>query len=231
MSLHHQPSDSSGSSAGQRDATEHTVANRIPSHFRPEPLPPDYLEAILRLAAQAPSGCDREPWRFIVVREEEARKRFQWSAADLARIGEAPVVVIAFALQESWKSGLESHLQSALRPGLDSPEEMALQRRALSEFLGDSPPALWVNRQILIALTTMILVAEAYGVRSAPLSGFDPEAIKQQFGLPSEADVVALLALGFPDDDDNAGGSRLQPALEEIVHVDRYGQPWHGEAN
>jgi nitroreductase len=204
--------------------TQVLLERRATPHFKPEPLPEDYLEAILRLAAQAPSGYNLQPWRFIVVREPEGRARLKKAAMGQDKIGEAPVVVIAFALQDGWRGDVEAILQEGVRRGSGTAEELKQQQRAITEFLGTIPAAVWANRQTMIALTTMMLVAEAYGVDTAPMEGFEPEAVKREFGLPKEAEVVALLALGFAHPPDKPYGGRL--ALKEIVHVERYGHPW-----
>jgi hypothetical protein len=44
---------------------------RATMHFTSDPVSEEYLDAILLLAAQAPSGYNLQPWRFVVVREEE----------------------------------------------------------------------------------------------------------------------------------------------------------------
>jgi nitroreductase len=200
------------------------LERRATPHFHTDPLPDDYLEAILRLAAQAPSGYNLQPWRFIVVQEAEGKKRLQKAAMDQEKIGEAPVVVIAFALKGRWKDDMEAILQEGMYRGAGTPEEMSHQRQAINEFMGTFPAAVWVNRHTMIALTTMMLVAEAYGVDTAPMEGFDPEAVKREFGLPTEAEVVALLGLGFCKPPDKKYGGRL--ALREIIHLERYGCPW-----
>ena len=68
---------------------------RATSHFKPDPVPQEYLNAILQLASQAPSGYDLQPWRFIVVKDEQNRRRLQKAAMNQAKVGEAPVVIIA----------------------------------------------------------------------------------------------------------------------------------------
>ncbi|MGH7979338.1 MAG: nitroreductase family protein, partial [Limisphaerales bacterium] len=44
------------------------LERRATTHFKPEPVPDEYLEAILGLGGQAPSGYNLQPWRFVVVR-------------------------------------------------------------------------------------------------------------------------------------------------------------------
>ena len=57
---------------------EVALDRRATIHFTPHPVPDEYLNAIL-LGAQAPSGYNLQPWRFIVVRQEENKKRLRRS--------------------------------------------------------------------------------------------------------------------------------------------------------
>src|SRR5882724_2324187 len=81
-----------------KSLTQVLLDRRATAHFKPDPIPDEYLEAILRFAMQAPSGFNLQPWRFLVVREENNRRRLQKAAMDQAKVGEAPVVVIFFAV-------------------------------------------------------------------------------------------------------------------------------------
>ncbi len=94
------------------------------------------------------------------------------------------------------------------------------------DFLGHFPAPLWLNRHPIIALTTMILMAEALGLETAPMEGFDFDAVKKEFELPANAEVVALLAIGFAREPDKTYDGRA--ALEEMIYAEEYGHPWHG---
>ena len=50
---------------------------RATRSFKPDPVPDEYLRAILALGTQAPSGYNLQPWRFIVVREAPYGGRFE----------------------------------------------------------------------------------------------------------------------------------------------------------
>ena len=39
--------------------------------FKPDPLPEDTLQAIINAGIQAPSGKNRQPWRFVIVKEDQ----------------------------------------------------------------------------------------------------------------------------------------------------------------
>ena len=209
--------------------TQVLVDRRATQHFKPDPVPEEYLEAILRFAAQAPSGYNLQPWRFVVVRDGKSRLRLQKAAMNQSKVSEAPVVIIAFAVKGEWKSRMDAIFEEGVRRGAGDAKIVEMQTAAATKFLDAFPPAVWLNRHTMIALTTMMLVAEAYGLDTAPMEGFDADAVKKEFGLPAESEVIALLAMGFGKLPDKAYGGRL--ALKGIVFDEHYGAPWNSEGN
>ena len=92
---------------------EAIAARRSIRRFKPEPIPEEALQAILLAGTQAPSGKNKQPWRFIVVQGEAraemvdvmhqgiakmvAQGEGVGSAEGSARImAEAPVTVFVF---------------------------------------------------------------------------------------------------------------------------------------
>ena len=43
--------------------------------FKPDSIPDDYLDKIIKVARQAPSGFNMQPWEFIIVKDEELRSK------------------------------------------------------------------------------------------------------------------------------------------------------------
>jgi nitroreductase len=54
--------------------------------FKDSPVPDEVLERILHAATLAPSGKNRQPWRFIVVREDERAEMVRIMRASIARL-------------------------------------------------------------------------------------------------------------------------------------------------
>ena len=68
--------------------------------FQSRPIPPEKLKAVLAAARLAPSQQNLQPWRFVVVRDDE-RKRLLAQASPRGKlIAEAPVAIVAFAVEE-----------------------------------------------------------------------------------------------------------------------------------
>jgi nitroreductase len=55
------------------------------------------LNQILDAARLAPSASNRQEWRFVIVREEETKKKLAFIAGDQQFIAEAGVVIVACA--------------------------------------------------------------------------------------------------------------------------------------
>lgn len=207
--------------------TKLILDRRATMHFKPDDVPDDFLRAILRLGAQAPSGYNLQPWRFIVVRDPDNRKRLQQAAFDQAKVGEAPVVLIAVGMKEESPKLVDEVFREGVERGVDTMKAAEQQKGAALDFLSNVPMDVWVTRHTMIAVTIMMLVAEAYGFDTAPMEGFDPAAVKREFGIPEEAEVVALLAIGHAKERDKPYPGRF--SLNRIAFSERFGEPWQGK--
>lgn len=66
--------------------------------YQEKDIPEEVLNRILETARIAPSGNNRQPWKFIVVTNKETRKRLVEIANNQYFVGEAPVVIAAVGL-------------------------------------------------------------------------------------------------------------------------------------
>ena len=52
------------------------IARRVSCRaYRPDPVPQEHLMQILDAARLAPSACNKQPWRFAVVRDSNLRRQ------------------------------------------------------------------------------------------------------------------------------------------------------------
>ena len=198
---------------------------RATPHFGPDPVPDEYLDAILQFAGQAPSGYNLQPWRFVVVRDAENRKRLQQAAFGQPKVAEAPVVVIFVGMKQEWRDRAEEVFREGAARGAGSPENVEKYKQSALDFLGTLPMDVWVTRHTMIACATMMLVAEAFGFDTAPMEGFDPAAVKREFHIPDEGEVVALLAIGKLRLPDRPYTGRFE--LGRIAFSEAFGEPYN----
>jgi nitroreductase len=197
---------------------------RATPSFDGSPIPSEDLKKIIEAGLKAPSGYNMQPWRFVVVRSPEQRKRLRWASFNQAKVEEAPVVIVGCGDADGWRTGdLEEMLRMGREGGMS--ENYAEQaRQNIPNYLSNHPNlTAWLNKQVMIALTSMMLMAEVLGYDTAPMEGFEQEKVREVLKLPLSYHVVALLALGRLRGEDKFDGGRFSMGV--TVFENEYGRP------
>lgn len=219
--------------AAEKPLSEVVRERRATPSFESTPVHEADLKKIIEAGLSAPSGYNLQPWRFVVVRDPEQRKRLREAAMNQAKVEEAPVVVVACGDKDGWRNGdLEETLRIASQHGYGGPEQHEKARRSVTKFLGGTPGdagglapdfGVWVNRHVMIAFTHMMLMAEVLGYDSAPMEGFYESKVKALLKLPESVRVVALLAIGRLKGPDKPFGGRFP--MSRVCFAEEWGNP------
>jgi nitroreductase len=92
----------------------------------------------------------------------------------------------------------------------------------LSNFTHDQMTA-WLNKHVMIAFTSMMLMAEVLGYDTAPMEGFEQNRVCETLRLPMSYWVVALLGIGHLKGPDKFNGGRFD--MSHTVFGEEYGKP------
>ncbi len=208
--------------AGEKLLSEAVKNRRATPNFEDVPIHGADLEKIIQAGLEAPSGYNLQPWRFVVVCNREQKKKLRQAAFGQPKVEEASAVVVACGDPQGWKDGdLEEMLRLAKKHGYGSEEQHDHDRESVKSFLGSTPGQaggveptfdLWVNRHVMIALTTMMWAAETLGYDTAPMEGFEESKMKALLKIPDRVRVVALLAIGRRKGTDKPYGGRFDRA-------------------
>ena len=197
---------------------------RATPSFDGSPITDAELRQILLAGTQAPSAYNLQPWRFVVVRNEDGKHRLRSACFNQAKVEEASVVIVACGDADGWRNGdLEEMLRLGRQGGMS--ESYAEQAKAtIPNYLGNHPNLpMWLNRQVMFAFTHMMLMAEGLGFDTAPMEGFEEQKVKEYLKLPLSYTVVALLAIGRLKGADKFSGGRFN--MGRTVYEDEYGKP------
>jgi nitroreductase len=196
---------------------------RASPSFDESPIPDSDLLGILQAGLQAPSSYNLQPWRFIVVRTPEQKKRLRAACFNQAKVEEASVMIVACGDADGWRSGdLDEMLRLGRQGGM--PENYAEQAKTtIPNYLSNHPNMpVWLNRQVMLAFTHMLLMAEVLGYDTAPMEGFEEEKVREVLKLPLSYSVVALLGIGRLKGPDKFRGERFNMA--RTVFAEEYGK-------
>ena len=197
---------------------------RATPHFTGEPVPPDVIETALQLAAEAPSGYNLQPWRYVVVRDADLRASLRKAAFDQEKITEAPVVIVAAAEHDGWQQHMDEIILTRARKTGRAAGDVEKQKRSALDFIETLPRELWLNRHVMIGFTYLMLAFEALGWDTAPMEGFAPSAVRDVIGLPPDSAVVALLAVGRAAGTEPPHPGRLP--VKDLACDEQFGHAW-----
>lgn len=192
--------------AAEKPLSQAIKERRATPSFEDVPVHGADLEKIIRAGLEAPSGYNLQPWRFVVVRDREQKKKLRQAAFGQQKVEEASAIIVACGDPQGWKDGdLEEMLRISAEHGFNDPAEQERVRQSVTGFLNSSPgdaggvkPTfdLWANRHTMIAFTTMMWAAETLGYDTAPMEGFMEDQVKALLKIPERVRVVALLGIG-----------------------------------
>jgi coenzyme F420-0:L-glutamate ligase/coenzyme F420-1:gamma-L-glutamate ligase len=165
--------------------------------YGPERIPDATLQRLLEAACLAPSAHNRQPWRFVVVRDPGLRRSLADSMAvrfrqDLEADGLAPEEIDARARrrQERLTSAPAAVILCLTQTEMDSYPD---PRRSEAERLMGV-------QSVALAGGHLLLAAHAEGLGAcwmcAPL--FVPEVVRKVLSLPDDWEPQAMILLGTP---------------------------------
>ncbi len=207
-----------------KSLTEAIAGRRSTPSFDGAAMPSEDLHQILEAGLSAPSGYNMQPWRFVVVQAPEFKRKLRAACYNQAKVEEASVVIVACGDMDGWRKDLPDVLNMGRKGGM--PESYAAQAQvSVSSYLSSFTPEqmkIWLNKQVMIAYTHMLLMAECLGYDTAPMEGFEQEKVHEALRLPLSYWVVALLAVGRLKGGDKFNGGRFE--LNHSVFGEEYGK-------
>lgn len=156
------------------------------------------IEELARLATHAPTAYNLQNWRFVAVATPEAKARLQAAAYGQAKVAEAAVTYIVCGRLPSHTT-VEECLQPSVEAGLMSAETVGAWAEAVAVTYGGNPQ---MQRDEAVRTATLgaaflMFAAQAYGLATGPMVGFDPAAVAREFGLAADEIPVVLIAVGY----------------------------------
>ena len=202
---------------------EGIATTRAIRRFRPEPVPEDALARMLFAASRAPSGSNRQPFRFLVLRDGPGAVRAR------ALIGRAARDIWAAKVQTDRYdegSGAEpdspkARLAATMSHFVETFESVPVV--ILACHVRYRPPSVSDGASVYPACQNLLLAARGLGYGGVMTGWHRPveTELRAVLDIPEEVFVAATLALGRPEG--THGPVRRRP-LPELVFDDVWGR-------
>jgi len=174
--------------------------------FRNDSVSDHDILAMLEAARLAPSGSNRQPWRFIVVTDKGEKARLRKICYDQAFIEEAPVVFVCCVdLTAYARAAREKRSQEFIDYGVIETLSGYFADPAVRELFLNQPDTdlnvhfMTAMANTYIAVEHMVLTATSLGLGSCWVGAIgSTEEMNMLFQLPPHTFVVAVLPVGHP---------------------------------
>lgn len=193
--------------------------------YKEDPVPDKALEIMLEAARWAPNGENFQPWRFIIVRDRETIRKIGLIGARASG---------RRFLQQYMNGALDRRFAKLPKEKREKIIKKMIEGR-VSGFVGTAPvliaacglPNVGVDMPMDLAAATqnLCLAAHALGLGACWVIGAtkdprDGDKVEKLLGVPEDAFVHYVIAMGYPDEFPNP---RPRKPLADIVYSETYG--------
>ena len=159
------------------------------------------IKELVSYATEAPSAYNIQNWRFIAVTTPEGKARLKALSYNQQKVADAAVTFIVLGDLRGYEK-LPQILKPLVDGGLmDQAMADGWTRSATSSYSASEQFARdEAIRSASFAAMTLMIAAQAKGLATGPMIGFDPAGVKREFDIPDRYVPVMLLTVGYPAD-------------------------------
>ncbi|HLZ83485.1 MAG TPA: nitroreductase family protein [Caulobacteraceae bacterium] len=159
------------------------------------------ISGLVRLATRAPTAFHLQNWRFIAVRTPEGKARLRTLAFDQPKVTDAAVTFIVVG-QLASHLVMAERLASSVAAGF-MPADVVTGWEGAGKALYFEQPQRQRDEAVRTATfgaSQLMFAAQAQGLGSSPMIGFDAAGVAREFGLGSDEVPVVLVTVGYAAD-------------------------------
>jgi len=162
--------------------------------YKNEVVPAEAIAACIEAARLAPSACNAQPWKFIVVDDPALKQQVGEAAASLMMNKFCPTApcIVAVVLEKP-------NVMSAVGSVLKNKE--------------------YTLMDIGIAAEHFCLQATDLGLGTCMIGWFNEKRVQQLLGIPKSKRIPLLITLGYPDDSPRV---KTRKTTDQICSRNRY---------
>ncbi len=198
------------------DIFEAINTQRAMRRLKPDPVPDELIWKLLDAAVKAPSGGNRQPWNFIVIRDAETKAKIAewyldgWNKA-YGPFRQAAMASPAIAKTYASADQLANHLA-------DVPVLIIVTLNTVSVAPVTPPGA-----NVFPAVQNLLLAARAVGLGATLTTVYSPHEaeVKQLLGIPEGVDTMALIPIAYPV---GQFGPTTRIPAENVTYWEKWGQ-------
>lgn len=179
------------------------------------------LNYILEVGRKSPSSFGMEPWKFLVIQNQELKEKIKPFCWNQPQITTCSDLIIILARIEDVKPDSGVPAKRFARREM-SQDKLDFYLDVYSKHLADTLSSdeniyNWTARQCYIAAGNMMSAAAFIGIDSCPIEGFEKENLEKVLNLDtSKYQVAVVIPFGYRL---NEQSKQLRLPFDEVVEI------------
>lgn len=207
------PIDSAQASAAFYDFVRTRRSVRM---FSDRPVPREVIENIIRAAGTAPSGANKQPWRFVAVHDQRLKKEIRIAAEQEER------EFYGRRANAQWLDDLRAIGTDENKPFLETAPWLIVVFKLMKDDLmqNNSDQVYYVNESVGIAVGFLLAAAHHAGLVTLTHTPSPMKFLAAILRRPEYERPFLLIPIGYPADDCVVPNLQRKP-LDQIMAWDR----------
>jgi nitroreductase len=199
------------------DFFEVTSTQKAMRRLKTDDVPDELIWKILQTAVMAPSGGNRQPWNFVVVRDAEKKRKIGEWYLDAWDRSYGPA---REAMLRDPQMAKTFHSADHLARNIASVPLLIFG--TIRRDMPTSGPNLLLGASIYPAVQNLMLAARAVGLGTAltTLHRLHEAEVKQLLGIPDDVETMAMIPVGWPK---GKFGVPSRLPVEKVSYWDQWG--------
>lgn len=177
-------------------------------------IPDDQIQELLAALRASPSSVNSQPWHFVVASDAAGKARVAKAAQgpfayNEAKVRDASHVIVLCARTDMTPEHLDALLEQEATDGrFQIDGARAGQQKGRLSYVNlhryeQKDLSHWMEKQVYLALGTLLLGAATLGIDATPMEGFDFRALDEELGLREKGFTsLVLCSLGYRSEQD-----------------------------
>jgi iodotyrosine deiodinase len=171
-------------------------SRRSVRQFSSEPVPHELIENALLVAGSAPSGANQQPWTFVVITDEETKRRIRAGAEREERL------LYEERATDEYLHAIEPIGTDAVKPHLtDAPYLIAVFEQPWRYEDGEKRKHYYVRESVGIAVGFLLTALHASGLAALTHAPSPMGFLKEILDRPENERPFLLIPVGYPAED------------------------------
>ncbi|NKI28085.1 NAD(P)H-dependent oxidoreductase [Arenibacter sp. 6A1] len=185
-------------------------------------IPSEDLELLTEAITLSPSSYGLQPYKVLIIEDQDLRKKLQPAAWGQSQITEASHLVVLANLTSFGEELVDDHLNNVSETrGIPSEnlEGYATFMKSKVVTMSDEDKATWTAKQAYIALGNLLSAAADLKIDACPMEGFDAVEFNDILGLNSKNLNTAVLAtIGYrSEEDETQHYKKVRKSKENLI--------------